>query len=235
MDHGRKLSWAIALLSTALLCVTDAQAQQRKGQQGKAQGGGMGMGMGMGMTGPGMISLPAVEKELKLTNEQKEKAKSFAEEYREKGQEMRSQLEGLDRDERMAKMQELTRAHYTTGMKDVEAMLKPEQTKRFKQIVFQTRGTENFTDPAIVKMLKMTDAQKDKVKNALESSQSEMREAMQDAQGDRQEMATQMTKIRKETTAKVMALMSPEQITMYNDMAGEKFDLPAMPMGRGNR
>ncbi len=37
-----------------------------------------------------------------------------------------------------------------------------------------------------------------------------------------------MQAIRKETTTKAMALMTAEQKTMYKEMAGEPFEMPAM-------
>ena len=219
MRGCRQMIWAVGFLSAALLAPAAVQAQGQRGG---------GMGMGGGMAGPGVISVPAVQKELKLSDDQVEKAKTFGEEYRAKGREMMSELEGLEGDERMTKMQTLNRGHFAAGMKEVEAMLKPEQTRRFKQIVFQTRGLENLTDPETAKALKVTGDQADKVKELLEGSRSEMREAMQSSGGDRQVAMEKYQAIRKETNAKAMALMSAEQKSMYKEMAGEPFEMPAM-------
>ena len=129
--------WTIGLLSAALLSPGALYAQGRGGG-----GGGM-----AGMAGPGLIGNPGVQKELKLTEDQAEKAKDFAEEYREKSRESMAKLEGLDGEERMKKATELNMANAKAGMKDVEAMLKPEQSKRFKQIIFQARGPRSADRP----------------------------------------------------------------------------------------
>ena len=220
----RPMICALGLVSALALTPAATFAQGRGGG-----GGGM-----AGMAGPGMIGLPAVQTELKLSDEQTEKAKSFAEGYREKARESMSQLEGLEPEERMKKMTELNMAHAQDGMKDVQAMLKPEQTKRFKQIVFQARGVEALTDPDHAKALKITADQADKVRNLLESQRSEVRAAMADANGDRAAMAKQQQSIRKATAAKALAVMTPEQKEMYKEMSGEPFELPAMG-GRGGR
>ena len=220
MRGYRQAVWTMGLLSAALLTPGVAQAQGR---------GGMGGG---GMNGPGLIALPAVQKELKLSDEQAEKARTFAAQYREKAQEAMSQYADLSGDERMTKMQTVNRTMSAAGMKDVEAMLKPEQTKRFKQIVFQARGVDNLNDPETAKALKVTSEQADKVKNLLEGQRGEMREAQQSAGGDRQALMEKMTAIRKETTTKAMTLMTADQKTMFKEMAGEPFELPAMG-GRG--
>ncbi len=216
MAGCRRMVWAIGFLSAALCCPGAVQAQGR---------GGFGGG---GMAGPGLLGNPAVQKELKLSNEQTEKVTAFAEEFRSKARESMSQLEGLEGEERMKKQQEIGRSHHASGMKDLEAMLKPEQTKRFKQIVFQARGIENLTDPEVAKALKVTGEQADKVKGLVDNSRSEMREVQQSSGSDRQVMMEKFQAIRKEINAKAMALMTADQKTMYKEMSGEPFEIPAM-------
>ena len=221
MMSCNRLVWTIGLVTAALLIPGSTYAQGRGGA-----GGGM-----AGMAGPALIGNPAVQKELKLTDEQTEKAKDFAEEYREKSRESMAKLEGLEGEERMKKATELNMANSKAGMKDVNAMLKPEQAKRFGQIVFQMRGIEALTDPDHAKALKVTATQSEKVTSLLDDQRAEMREAMQDSGGDRAASMQKMVKIRKETTDKAMALMTPEQKTMYQEMSGEPFELPAMRRG----
>ena len=216
MANCRRTIWAIGFLSAALCCPVVAQAQGR---------GGFGGG---GMAGPGLLGNPAVQKELKLGAEQSEKATAFAEEFRSKVRESMSELEGLEGEERMKKQQEIARTNNASGMKDVEAMLKPEQTKRFKQIVFQARGVENLTDPETAKALKVTPEQADKVKELMDAMRSEVREAMASTSGDRQAGQEKYLAIRKETNTKAMALMSADQKKMYKEMSGEPFEVPAM-------
>ena len=225
MMNCNRAIWIFGLLTAALLTPNATFAQGRGGA-----GGGMG-----GMAGPALIGNPAVQKELELTDEQTEKAKDFAEGYREKARESMAKLEGLEGEERMKKVTELNMANAKAGMKDVNAMLKPEQAKRFGQIVFQMRGIEALTDPDHAKSLKVTAEQSEKVRNLLDDQRAEMREAMQDSGGDRAASMRKMLKIRKETNAKAMALMTPEQMTMYKEMSGEAFEMPAMRRDGGGR
>lgn len=60
-----------------------------------AQGGRGGMGMGGGSYAM-LIGNTSVQKELKLDDQQVEKAKELAEKAREKGREQREQLQGLE-------------------------------------------------------------------------------------------------------------------------------------------
>ena len=225
MMNCNRAVWAFGLLTAALLTPSVTFAQGRG-----AGGGGMG-----GMAGPALIGNPAVQKELKLTDEQTEKAKDFAEEYREKSRESMAKLEGLEGEERMTKATELNMVNSKAGMKDVNAMLKPEQAKRFGQIIFQTRGIEALTDPDHSKALKVTAEQSRQVKSLIDDQRAEIREAMQDSGGDRAAGMQKMLKIRKETNEKAMALMTPEQMTLYKEMSGEPFEMPAMRRGGGGR
>ena len=174
MRGCRQAVWTFGLLSAALLSPIAAQAQG----QGR---GGMGMA---GMAGPGLIANPAIEKELKLSDEQKQKAASFATAFREKAREAYPSTEGLEGQERI------------------------------KGIVLQVRGYEAFTDPTIVKEFKITKDQEDKIKNLAESARSEMNEARQSAGDDREAMMAGMTKIRKESDTKAPAMMSDAEKKM---------------------
>ncbi len=191
-----------------------------------AQGRG---GWGGGMAGPGLISNPSVQKELKLDDAQKEKATAFAEEMREKQREMASQTEGLDGEERMKKMQELGRAGNAEGMKALAAFLKPEQTRRFEQIVLQQRGADALTDPAVAKKLSVTDEQAEKVKALMGEQRHLMMEARDETIGDREMMMQKGLVIRKETNAKAMALMTDAQKGLWKAMTGEPFEMTYAP------
>ena len=192
-----------------------------------AQGGRGGFGGGGG--GPaGLLSNKSVQQELKLDADQITKASKWAEEQRARFTEASQKYADLSEDERRTKMQELRRTANEESHKAVTAMLKPEQTKRFKQIVFQARGIDNLTDPEVAKALKVTDEQAEKVKALMDDQRGQTREAMQASNGDRQAAAEKFVAIRKETNAKAMALMSADQKMMYKEMAGEPFEMPAM-------
>ena len=63
-------------------------------------------------------------------------------------------------------------------------VLKPEQTKRYKQISIQARGVDAFADEEVQKALKITEEQKTKLGELATELQAKRREIMQNAQGD---------------------------------------------------
>src|SRR5262245_18889649 len=113
-----------------------------------AQPGGGGF-----MRNPAMLlNQESVRKELKLSDEQVKKAEEFGAKMRERFQD----LQGLEGEERRAKVQEINKE----SEKTVGEILKPEQSKRLKQIGLQLQGPSAFTSQDVVKDLSITDEQK---------------------------------------------------------------------------
>jgi len=120
-------------LSLAALLASPAFAQ---GRGGRGFGGG-----GLSM----LIANESVQKELKLDDQQVEKAKEFAEKAREKRTELGSKLEGLEGDEARTKRAEINKEMNEMAMKAFGEFLKPEQVTRIKQISHQTMGAPRTT------------------------------------------------------------------------------------------
>jgi Spy/CpxP family protein refolding chaperone len=192
-----------------------------------AQGRG---GMGMGMGGPvNLLANPAVQKELKLDDAQKEKATAIATEVREKMTEVRSKLEGLTGEEMMTKRAELSKPINDEALKKVKGFLKDEQYTRLTQIELQQRGPSGaLADKDIAKKLSVTEEQAAKVKTIMADMQAESREIMQSAGDDRAAAMQKVTALRKETNDKVMALMTADQKKTWGEMTGEPFTVPPM-------
>ena len=57
-------------------------------------------------------------------------------------------------------MQEINKEMNESALKAVGEFLKPEQITRLKQISYQQRGAQAFSDPEVAKKLNLTDAQK---------------------------------------------------------------------------
>jgi uncharacterized protein YajQ (UPF0234 family) len=204
-----------------------------------AQGrGGFGGGMGMGMGGPAnLLANPGVQKELKLSPEQVEKATALATSTREKMTEMRSALEGLEGQERMTKQTELMKPITEENTKKIKGFLKDEQYTRLTQIDLQQRGVAGaLADKELAKKLSVSDEQKTKVQSLMTDMQSEVRELMQSAGDDRQAAMQKVTALRTETNKKVLALLSDDQKKTWKELTGEPFTVTFQPgAGRGNR
>jgi len=203
-------------LSLVALLASPALAQQGRGF-GMMGGGGLSM----------LIGNASVQVELKLDDQQKEKAKEFAEKAREKMQGIREQLQGLEGEERRTKQQEITKEMNESALKAFGEFLKPEQIARIKQISVQTRGAMAFADPEVAKKLNLTDSQKSDI-------QAIVREQMEGMQGlfsqdqspeDRAAAMKKMTELRKDAVGKATAKLNDEQQKTWKELIGAPFEL----------
>jgi len=105
------------------------------------------------------------------------------------------------------------------------SVLKPEQSRRLKQISIQQRGSQAFNEEDVQTTLKLTDDQKDKIKTLNEDAGKEMREIFQNAQGNFREAGEKAGAVRKETMEKVLALLTDEQKKSWKEMTGEPFEV----------
>ena len=214
-----------AMLTFTLVAVaaTSSHAQQR----GPGGRGGFGMG------GPAILGVPAVQDELKLTDEQRGKVETLMGSLREEMMGLRDKLGDVAPEERFGRMREMMEEANAKVRKDVAAMLDSDQMKRFEQLELQIRGLDAFADAKVQEVLKVADDQKAKI-GALMTEMAEKRQSiMQDAQGDFQGAMSKFRELQESTREKVMALMSDEQKEKYKELIGEPFEMPAFGGGRG--
>jgi predicted HicB family RNase H-like nuclease len=134
-------------------------------------------------------------------------------------------------------------------MEEVSKVLKEDQVKRLKQIMIQVAGVNAFSQKDVQDGLKLTDEQKDTIKEISASMQEERREMMQGAFGggagggerpSAEEMQKRMAEMQKkgaELTKKYMEKvknqLKDEQKTAWAEMVGKDFDYkPEMPQRR---
>ncbi len=214
----RGLSKCLLVVGVMALIASPAFAQGR-GQRGFG-GGGAAM----------LVNNEAVQKELKLTEEQVTKGKEALQEITEKFREEMTKARELEGDEQRQKMREIGTKQAEETYAALEKAWKPEQVKRLKQIGVQQQGLQAFMSPAVDKTLKLTDEQKEKVQGLM----GEMREETQGlfgGGGDPAEAMKKMTTIRKEFTTKGVALLTPEQAKEWKDLTGDPFDVPMGAFG----
>ncbi len=197
-----------------------AQAMAQGGGGGR---GGMGRGGGMGRLMILTRGGEELNKELSLTDDQTEKLGDLAEE-------MRGMFGGggggRPDPEDIADME-----------KEAMAILDEKQNDRLTGIFAQVSGAAALSDAVIAKKLGLTDDDKKKIADAIEESQSSMREKMQelrDSGDDRDAMMEKMQELRKESTDSVLAVLSTEQKEKFAKLQGEKFEMAGgMFGGRG--
>lgn len=202
----------LAVVLSAVLLLTSTAAAQRFGPFG---GGGKAM----------LLMNPDVQQELKLSEDQIAKVKEIAQSVFEKNKEIFAKLKDTPKEELREKFAEIAKAIGEETDKAMKDLLKPEQTKRMRQLELQQRGYEAFTDAEVQKDLKLDDDQKEKIKTLTEDARKEAGELFQGAaKGNFQETMTKVQAIRKETLEKVTAILKDDQKKSWKNLTGEPFE-----------
>ena len=98
--------------------------------------------------------------------------------------------------------------------------LTPKQSKRLDQITMQFAALHQLTKPEIVKELSLSDEQVKKFKDM----QTEARKALVDLLETKEGRKEKFAKLREETRAKILALLTDEQKAKVREMAGPPFE-----------
>lgn len=205
-------------------------------QRGQRPGGG-GMG-GARATPQFLLANEAVQKELKLTDEQIEKVKAFAPaQGRGAGGGGGGGAGGGGRGRGQGNQEAAQAAE-----KFVKESLTEPQQKRFKQIRFQVMEVSAFGNEEVQSALKFTDEQKSKVKTLLEDMNKERQELMPQrgggggggGGGNPGEMQEKLAALTKTYTDKVHGVLTADQKSSWKELIGAEFKLPARrpPMDR---
>lgn len=220
-----------------LLMATTALAQGQGQGQGRGRGrGGFGRG-GFSFQTWQLVGLEPVQKELKLSDEQKEKIKTLSGEMfagggggfgggrgaRGGGGAPRELTE--EEQKEFQKRMEEGQKRIAEGNKKIEESLSPEQLKRAKEIAIQINGIgANLQNEEIAKALNITDEQKDQIKTISEETGKRMMELFQPGK-DPEEMRKAGDELRTSAEEEYKAVLSDEQNALLDKMAGPKFDV----------
>jgi hypothetical protein len=175
-----------------------------------------------------LVGNEAVQKELKLDDQQIEKAKELADKAREEFGAVREKLQGLEGEELRTKRQEIMKEMNDSAIKAVGAFLKPEQMARLKQISLQTQGIRAFADPDVAKKLSLTDSQKTDIQAISEETMEELRGVpFSQDQSDEERTANQKKRaeINKGAMGKVAAKLNDEQQKTWKELIGAPFEV----------
>jgi Spy/CpxP family protein refolding chaperone len=218
--------------SVLVLCLAAMLAGPALAQRGPGGGGRFG--------GGSLLDNQSVQKELKLTDDQIKKVKEITQSVRDKHKE---ELDALGKQGPQAdreKRQELFRTIREETNKALVDVLKPEQSKRFKEITLKQRGAQAFNDEEVQKTLNLTDEQKDKIKTINEDASKEMRELFPRRGGAGgggarpdpaafEEMRKKMAALNKETMEKATAVLTDDQKKAWKDLVGAPFEIKFEP------
>jgi len=219
MTHVRSLlvlSLTI-LLGTAL--VSTAEAQSRRGGRGGMRGSFI-----------GLLSNEAVQKELALDADQIAKVKKIGETLRaEMGEKFGALRDIEDRDQRRAKMTELSAQSDEKAREQAGEIIAREKMIRLYQIRLQVRGAIfGLNHQFVAGRLELTDEQKTKAAELEEATQKKISESysgMRDLSDEqRREAFGKTRKIRTDADAEAIELLTAEQKEAFAKLQGEKFE-----------
>ena len=191
------------------------------------------MGRG-GATGAALLSIEGVQKELKLTDDQKE---AIAKAGKERNAAFAKAREDMDKEGFQTAMEGFTKA-----MTKVVADLKPEQKKRLLgievQLAEKNKTVAIFKNADVVKALALTATQKESVKELLSENEKDAKELREDAKGDRTKFREVFQKVQKmsaDTYAKIAKSLSEKQLAAWKELQGEKFEVTFPKGGFGGK
>jgi membrane protein involved in colicin uptake len=224
----RKLLLTAALVA---LIVAPAVAQRRGGGRG-----GRGMFGGGMMTGDMLLLNKSVQEELKLTDKQKGEAAKVQKAQRERFQKVREAFQEGDQD-KARELGEKARKETEKDLKKVKEGLNTDQAKRFKQIQIQVAGLEALKRKDVQEELKLTDKQKEEIKEAEEDVRKDAAEIFKEAgRGGFGKAMEKVNKVRKDALNKVTKTFTDEQKKTWKEMTGKPFVLKMEGFGpRGPR
>lgn len=224
----------VLLLGAALASAAESQAPG-SGRRGFGMMGGRGGSL------LGLLRLEQVQKELKLKDEQVAKVKEIGQKLREEMGPQWAKLRDIeDRQQRRAKMTELSSQFDQKARAQLREVLPGEQMIRLYQIRLQVRGAVyGLNHKFIAGRLKLTDEQKKKVAEIDKSTQQKRSEAYSGLRNLSQEQRREkmaevrqkLRKIRSDANAQALGLLTAEQKEAFEKLKGKKFELQ-MQRGR---
>lgn len=190
-----------------------------------------------------LLQQPSVQQELRLQPEQTQKAHQLAESYRQ-------QIQGLGqlpREDAVKKALELQQ----TAERQLQELLTPGQLQRLKQIALQQIGPMALTRPDVAQTVGLTAEQKQQIrtlqeqfaKTAVQTAQNlqslrsggrpKLRE-LKSTLGAVQANLSYIETAKRETDARILALLTPEQKQKWEQAKGAPFQgaLNLGPIGR---
>jgi len=171
-------------------------------------------GGGFRLGGDQLLLQKSVQEELKLTDSQKEKLAEVQKAVAKAG--------FKDKEGREEAMK---------GVTKVKDDLKDEQKKRLKQIELQVSvqfgGVGALAKEEVAKSLKLTDKQKEEIKELGDEFRKDAGEIFKDAKGDKekfQEAQKKIAKLRQDSVDKVTKTFTDEQKSAYKELTGAPFE-----------
>jgi hypothetical protein len=174
-----------------------------------------------------LAQLEEVQKELKLTDEQKTKAADLQQRLNDERQTIWQDAAG-DWDQVRVEMNKLN----AEIAKEFNGALDEGQQKRLREIFVQVNGPAALQDPSIIEALKFSDEQRTKLEQAITDNRQKWFDAFQDFQNmSEEERAAKTDELIKDRDEALVAVMTDEQKKSLEAMKGAaiEIDLEKLP------
>jgi serine/threonine protein kinase len=173
-----------------------------------------------------LLGEPAVLDDLGLGGEQRQQIADLKQRM---DREMREAFQeffrlGLPEEERHQRFLALIRGNDA----ELKKMLAPEKLRRLRQIDVQLKGRKAFDDSKVTVALKLTTAQKDRIKE-IQHEAEDAEKRLHDWPKDRPRPADSPEQISAGAVEKIKALLTEEQARRWKEMTGEPFKGKLLP------
>jgi Spy/CpxP family protein refolding chaperone len=191
-----------------------------------AQRGGFNMAA-FSRTAGFLVQNKSVQDELKIDTDQKDKIREATQKVFEDFRDEFAKIPTAkpeERDEILKKLNEATE-------KAVKGALKEEQIKRLTQIQVQQKGVDLFSEEKVAKDLKLSDEQKEKIKDIQKDLKKETDPLQPQRGGGKPDLAKiqenrkKIQSLEKEAMANATKTLNADQKKQLKEMQGEPFEL----------
>jgi hypothetical protein len=202
----------------------DAEAPEKRPQEVPADAGRQ----LMEMLGPVfMVFCDKVQKELKLSDEQKKKLEKRLQGTVQDTMQLFQKLADKEPEERDKELHAYRQKAQENLTAFLQGLLQEDQSKRLRQVMLQREGPFALGHPDLAKELKITDEQRKQFLAVVQEMEKQIQPLLKEVQsgGKPEEIGPKVMKIRKEHEAKVEALLTDAQKKQFQEMLGKPFTL----------
>ncbi len=207
---------SVAALALLVACVGSAGGQNAETRQNLLHK----------LSGPFIVYRSAVQQELKLSDDQKQRLQAELPDYIQATAKVVEKHKGSNGEQERA-----MHSHREKSAENFWALLKKtltaEQLERLQQLEVQHEGPPALFRPEVASELKITHDQQQQLMRVIEELQKKLESLMKEAEskGNPDEIMPRAIKLREDYDRKVEAVLSVQQNRQWQAMRGQPFDV----------
>lgn len=179
--------------------------------------------------GVALLQVEKVQKELSFNSDQVKNATEIGDELSDDRRELYSDLSREEWRERGDELRKKTAELAKTASLTIAESLDDAQKKRWLEVTLQVRGPAALPGEHLAKHLKLDDGQIKKLSDLTVAQREKMYEIFRQSQDQgltREERVEKFTALVTETNKQRLTILSDEQKAAFQEMQGDKFELP---------